>query len=52
MISKVYTIYIKPISINKSYRFKNKKMYMTNEAKEYKNKIYEKIKNEKKFQEK
>ena len=49
MITKVFIIYIKPISINQSYRFKNNKMYMTNESKNFKNKIYEKIKNEKKI---
>ena len=46
---KVYTIYLKPISINQAYSFTNKNMYMNKNAKEFKEKLYEIIKDEKKI---
>ena len=40
---------MKPISINQAYCFANKKMYLTKIAKEFKDKVIEKIKNENKI---
>jgi Holliday junction resolvase RusA-like endonuclease len=48
-MKKVYTIYLKPISVNQAYSFTNKKMYMNKDAKEFKNKINELVKDEKKI---
>ncbi len=49
MIYKLYTIKVKPLSINKAYRYVKNRCYLTKEAKEYKKKIQDIIKNENKI---
>ena len=46
---KIFTLNIKPLSINQAYRYSNNRCYLTKEAKEYKSKIQEIIKDENKI---